>query len=53
MEQKTPETGKKKKVKILEKVVITGIADKGKAVGRDMEGQIVFVENAAPGVGAV
>ncbi len=49
MEQKTPETGKKKKVKILEKVVITGIADKGKAVGRDSEGQIVFVENAAPG----
>jgi 23S rRNA (uracil1939-C5)-methyltransferase len=40
---------KKKKVKILEKVVITGIADKGKAVGRDAEGLIVFVENAAPG----
>lgn len=49
MEQKTPETGKRKKVKILEKVAITGIADKGKAVGRDAEGQIVFVENAAPG----
>ena len=40
---------KKKRVKILEKVVITGIADKGKAVGRDSEGMIVFVENAAPG----
>ena len=40
---------KKKKVKILEKVVITGIADKGKAVGRDAEGMVVFVENAAPG----
>ena len=48
MEQK-PTEGKKKKVKILEKVVITGIADKGKAVGRDAEGLIVFVENAAPG----
>jgi 23S rRNA (uracil1939-C5)-methyltransferase len=40
---------KKKKVKLLEKVVITGIADKGKAVGRDAEGMVVFVENAAPG----
>ena len=40
---------RKKRVKILEKVVITGIADKGKAVGRDSEGMIVFVENAAPG----
>ena len=40
---------RKKRVKILEKVVITGIADKGKAVGRDTEGQVVFVENAAPG----
>jgi 23S rRNA (uracil1939-C5)-methyltransferase len=43
------ENAKKKRVKILEKVVITGIADKGKAVGRDGEGMIVFVENAAPG----
>ena len=40
---------KKKKPKILEKVLITGIADKGKAVGRDAEGMVVFVENAAPG----
>ena len=40
---------KKKKVKIRERVVITGIADKGKAVGRDADGMIVFVENAAPG----
>jgi 23S rRNA (uracil1939-C5)-methyltransferase len=39
----------KKKPKILEKVLITGIADKGKAVGRDAEGMIIFVENAAPG----
>jgi 23S rRNA (uracil1939-C5)-methyltransferase len=40
---------KKKKPKILEKVLITGIADKGKAVGRDAEGMVIFVENAAPG----
>jgi 23S rRNA (uracil1939-C5)-methyltransferase len=40
---------RKKRNKILEKVLITGIADKGKAVGRDSEGMIVFVENAAPG----
>ena len=39
------ENAKKKRVKILEKVIITGIADKGKAVGRDAEGMIVFVEN--------
>jgi 23S rRNA (uracil1939-C5)-methyltransferase len=43
------ENFKKKRAKILEKVVITGIADKGKAVGRDAEGMIVFVESAAPG----
>lgn len=40
---------KRKRVKIVEKVHITGIADKGKAVGRDEEGMIIFVENAAPG----
>ena len=43
------ENTKKKKVRIIENVHITGIADKGKAVGRDAEGQILFVENAAPG----
>ena len=43
-------TGRRnKRIKILERVQITGIADKGKSVGRDEEGQIVFVENAAPG----
>ncbi len=42
-------TPRKKRVKIIEKVLITGIADKGKAVGRDTEGVVVFVENAAPG----
>jgi 23S rRNA (uracil1939-C5)-methyltransferase len=34
--------------KIFESIEITGIADKGKAVGRH-EGQVVFVENAVPG----
>jgi 23S rRNA (uracil1939-C5)-methyltransferase len=43
------ENFKKKRAKVIEKVVITGIADKGKAVGRDAEGMIVFVESAAPG----
>jgi 23S rRNA (uracil1939-C5)-methyltransferase len=40
---------KDKKDRIVENVKITGIADKGKSVGRDAEGQVVFVENAAPG----
>ncbi len=40
---------KAKKVKILENITITGIADKGKAIGRDSEGVVVFVENSAPG----
>ena len=40
---------KVKKVKILENITITGIADKGKAVGRDADGVVVFVENSAPG----
>lgn len=37
---------RKKKV---ENVHITGIADKGKAVGRDSEGIVYFVEGAVPG----
>jgi 23S rRNA (uracil1939-C5)-methyltransferase len=56
MESNTPkqfgrrsQEAKKKRVKIVEKVQILGIADKGKAVGRDADGQIMFVENAAPG----
>jgi len=35
--------------KLLTEVLITGIADKGKSVGRTAEGQVVFVENVAPG----
>lgn len=34
---------------ILEGVRITGIADKGKAAGRDQSGEVVFVEGAVPG----
>ena len=39
--------GRKKKNKILEKVAFTGIADRGKAVGRDAEGKVVFVDRGA------
>ena len=40
---------RRKKLLILPKVELTGIADKGKAVGRH-EGKVVFVEGgAAPG----
>ncbi len=35
--------------KILFDVTITGVADKGKAVGRNKEGQVVFVDKAVPG----
>jgi len=39
----------RRKKKILNNVLIKGIADKGKAVGRAPEGQVVFVENVVPG----
>lgn len=39
----------KRKKKLLGKVLITGIADKGRAVGRSEEGEVVFVEEAVPG----
>ncbi len=39
----------RRKKKILSEVLIKGIADKGKAVGRDAEGQVVFVDNVVPG----
>ena len=39
---------RRNKVEILEDIVITGIADKGKAVGRHGE-RVVFVEGAVPG----
>jgi 23S rRNA (uracil1939-C5)-methyltransferase len=40
---------KKKPERFLENVVITGIADKGKSVGRTADGMVAFVENVAPG----
>ena len=40
----------RKKIKtIVQKVKITGIADKGRAVGRADNGQVIFVENVVPG----
>ncbi len=41
--------GRKFKKKIIPEVEITGIADKGKSVGRDAEGRVIFVEKVAPG----
>jgi 23S rRNA (uracil1939-C5)-methyltransferase len=38
-----------KNEKFVNDVRITGIADKGKSVGRDPLGRVVFVENVAPG----
>jgi len=39
----------RRKKKIVHDVLIHGIADKGKAVGRDAEGQVVFVDEVVPG----
>jgi 23S rRNA (uracil1939-C5)-methyltransferase len=38
-----------KRKKTIAGLTITGIADKGRAIGRTPEGQVVFVENAVPG----
>ena len=40
--------GKRKK-QIITNLLITGIADKGKAIGRNHEGHVVFVESVVPG----
>ena len=37
------------KRKLLNAVEITGLADRGKSVGRDEKGEVVFVDNVAPG----
>lgn len=37
------------KKKIVPSITITGIADKGKSVGRMEDGQVIFVEDAIPG----
>ena len=34
---------------IIEKMEITGVADKGRGVGRDKDGRVIFVEHVAPG----
>ena len=39
----------KRKPIILEKILMTGVADKGRSVGRTEEGRVVFVEDAVPG----
>lgn len=40
---------RKKKQRIVENVSLTGIADKGKSVGRNEEGEVFFVEHGVPG----
>ncbi len=41
--------GRRRKLPRLENVNITGIADKGRCVGRTEDGRVVFVEDAVPG----
>ncbi len=41
--------GRRKKPRIFEQIAITGVADKGKAVGRNEEGIVIFVEKVIPG----
>jgi len=41
--------GRKRKPKLIPEVLLTGIADKGRSVGRDAEGRVLFVEGAVPG----
>ena len=41
--------GRRRKKKIYQGIEITGIADKGKAVGRTEEGEVIFVKGVVPG----
>ena len=41
--------GRRRKKKIVSDVTLTGIADKGQAVGRDEGGMVYFVAGAVPG----
>ncbi|MCB9293140.1 MAG: 23S rRNA (uracil(1939)-C(5))-methyltransferase RlmD [Lewinellaceae bacterium] len=41
--------GRRRKPKLIPKVAFTGIADKGRSVGRSEEGQVIFADNTAPG----
>ena len=36
-------------MQIIEKLLLTDIAEKGHSIGRDPEGRVIFVENALPG----
>lgn len=38
-----------RKLEVVEKIEITGVADQGRGVGRDANGRVLFVENVAPG----
>ena len=38
-----------RKPTILEKIEITGVADKGRGIGRNTDGRVIFVEHVAPG----
>lgn len=46
---KTMNTKKNKQPLIVEGVRVTGVADKGRGVGRDKEGRVIFIEHVAPG----
>lgn len=41
--------GRRRKPQLFEQVHFTGIADKGRSVGRDDQGRVVFVDEVAPG----
>ena len=41
--------GRKRRNPILENIEITGVADKGRGIGRAPDGRVVFVEGATPG----
>lgn len=41
--------GRRKKPRLVKEVTFTGFADKGKSVGRDEEGRVIFVEEVVPG----
>lgn len=41
--------GRKRKPKLAEKVLVTGIADRGKSVARDSDGKVIFLEEVVPG----
>ncbi len=40
---------KRRRKPLLERIALTGIADKGRSVGRAADGRVVFVEGAVPG----